>query len=152
MLMTVCRRYSRDEAMASDLLQETLIRVFSNLSRYKPTGSFEGWMRTIAVRCALQWLEKSSFKREEAVEEFPQEEGTEPAVYNQLGMEAIIQLVQELPDGFRAVFNLNIIEGYNHKEIGEMLNITESSSRSQLTRARRILQKKINDLKKVRSY
>ena len=70
MLMTVCRRYSRDEAMANDLLQETLIRIFSNISRYKPTGSFEGWMRTIAIRCALQWLEKSSFKREEAVEEF----------------------------------------------------------------------------------
>lgn len=151
MLMTVCRRYARDEAMAKDVLQEALIRIFKNIGRYQPTGSFEAWMRRIAVRCALQWLEKSHFRREQTTENFDDDRPIDPAVYQQLATENIIKLVQELPDGFRTVFNLNIIEGYSHKEIAELLNITESSSRSQLLRARRLLQKKLTDSLKVRS-
>ncbi len=151
MLMTTCRRYARDEAMAKDVLQETLIRIFGNISKYRPIGSFEAWMRRIAVRCSLQWLEKSHFRRESPTEKFDKDQMMEPAIYNQLATENIIKAVQELPDGFRTVFNLNVIEGYSHKEIAELLNITESSSRSQLLRARRLLQKKLTDSQKVRS-
>ena len=143
MLLTVCRRYARDEAMAKDVLQETLIRIFQNIGKYKPTGSFEGWMRRIAVRRSLQWLEKSHFKHEIHAEIMPDEETTVPEIYLKMGAEDILKLLNELPTGFRTVFNLFVVEGYNHKEIGELLNITENTSRSQLTRARKAMQKKL---------
>lgn len=146
MLIAVCKRYVRDESMAKDVLQETLIRIFSNIHKYRNTGSFEGWMKKIAVRCSLTWLDKTHFKRETGLTEFHLNESIQPDVYNYLGVEKIQQLIQELPPGFRAVFNLNVIEGYSHKEIGELLNITESASRSQLTRAKRQLQKKLNSI------
>jgi RNA polymerase sigma-70 factor (ECF subfamily) len=152
MLMTVCRRYARDEAMAKDVLQETLIRIFQNIGKYEHTGSFEGWMRRIAVRRSLQWLEKSSFQHELQPVAMPDEKLIEPTIYSQLGAEEIMALLKELPDGFRAVFNLNIIEGYTHKEIAELLGITESTSRSQLTRARKLLQEKLIQLKKTSRY
>lgn len=144
MLMTVCRRYARDDAMAKDVLQESFIRIFKYIGDYKPTGSFEAWMRRIAVRSALQWIEKGYFKREASTEELPDERLSEPDVYHYLGTEVILQKIQELPEGYRTIFNLNIIEGYSHKEIAALLNITENTSRSQLVRARRLLQQKLN--------
>ena len=152
MLLTVCRRYARDEAMAKDVLQETLIRIFQHIGKYEATGSFEGWMRRIAVRRSLQWLEKSSFRHELQPVEMPGKDFIEPEVYSRLGVEEIMSLLKELPDGFRAVFNLNVVEGYSHKEVAELLNITESTSRSQLTRARKLLQEKLNRSKKTSRY
>lgn len=146
MLLSVCRRYIRDEAMAKDVLQETFIRIFQNIDKYKPTGSFEAWMRQIALRRSLQWLEKSCFKNEVQPLEMPDSEEVVPEVYSNLGAEEIMNAVRELPTGFRAVFNLAIVEGYNHKEIAKLLNISESTSRSQLVRARKLLQKKIQSL------
>ena len=142
MLMTVCRRYVLDQSSAKDVLQESFIRIFSNINSYKATGSFEAWMRTITIRCALRWLKKRASKKETMITEINDTKIIEPAIFAQMGEEEIIKLVQGLPEGFRAVFNLNIIEGYSHKEIAKLLNITESTSRSQLTRARRMLQKK----------
>ena len=144
MLMVVCKRYVRDESTAKDVLQETLIRIFRSIEKYQATGSFEGWMRKIAVRCSLQWLEKNKSRREVQVVDMNIEEPTNPQEYDNLSIEEIVRLIEELPEGYRMVFNLNIIEGYDHKEIAELLNISESSSRSQLVRARRLLQKKIN--------
>lgn len=142
MLMSVCRRYVRDEPSAKDVLQESLIRIFKYIDGYKNTGSFEGWMRKITVRCALGYLDRKDVRRESAVANINSDETTEPLALDNLAVEDIISLVQELPPGFRSVFNLNVIEGYNHREIGEMLGITESASRSQLTRARQLLQRK----------
>ncbi|MBK9013348.1 MAG: RNA polymerase sigma factor [Saprospiraceae bacterium] len=148
MLLSVCRRYARDEAMAKDILQETLLRIFSNIDKYEPTGSFEAWMRRIAVRRSLQWLEKSCFQHEKQPDEMPDYQALEPDVYQQLGTEEIIQLVMGLPPGYRAVFNLFVVEGYNHQEIAELLGISENTSRSQLARARQLLQQKLLRLKK----
>lgn len=141
-LMTVCRRYISDQSAAKDVLQESFIRIFSNINQYKPTGSFEAWMRTITIRCALASLKKRAAKRETVIAEINDTKGIEPAIYAQLETEAIIELIQTLPEHFRAVFNLNIIEGYSHKEIAKLLNIKESTSRAQLTRARKLLQQK----------
>ncbi|MEO1262306.1 MAG: RNA polymerase sigma factor [Bacteroidota bacterium] len=152
MLLSVCRRYARDEAMAKDVLQETLIRIFQNIEKYEHTGSFEAWMRRIAVRRSLQWLEKSSFQNELQPVELPDADFVEPAIYGRLGAEEIMSLLQELPEGFRTVFNLNVVEGYAHAEIAELLNITESTSRSQLARARKILKEKLLQLKKTSRY
>ena len=150
-LMAICRRYAKDDPSAKDVLQEALIRIFSNIGKYQMTGSFEGWMKKITVRCALTWLDKSYFQKEKALMDFHINESIQPDVYDYLGVEEIQKSIDELPLGFRTVFNLNVIEGFSHKEIGEILQITESASRSQLTRARRLLQEKIN-LKKIKQY
>lgn len=148
MLLTVCRRYARDESMAKDVLQETLIRIFQNIGKYRDSGSFEAWMRKIAVRRSLQWLEKSHFRYEIHAEVVPDREINVPEIYHQLGAEEIMNLIGELPSGFRTVFNLYVVEGYSHKEIGDLLNITENTSRSQLARARKVLQQKLTNPKK----
>ncbi len=152
MLMSVCLRYARDEAMAQDVLQETLIRIFKNIDRFEPTGSFEAWMRRIAVRRSLQWIEKSSFQHELQPAEMPDIDSMEPAIYSQLGAEEIMALLKELPEGFRTIFNLSVIEGFTHQEIAGLLDISESTSRSQLTRARKLLQEKIIQQKKTYRY
>ena len=146
MLMSVCRRYVKDEPTAKDILQESLIRIFKNIDGYKSIGSFEGWIRKITVRCALGYLDKKHVRRESSVADINTDETTLPLALDNLGVEDIIKLVQDLPPGFRSVFNLNAIEGYNHREISEMLGITESASRSQLTRARQLLRKKYTEI------
>ncbi len=152
MLLSVCRRYARDEAMAKDVLQETLIRIFENITSYEDTGSFEAWMRKIAVRRSLQWLEKSSFRHELQPLEMPDKGSYEPEIYSKLNVEEIMRLLNELPVGFRTVFNLFAVEGFSHQEIAQLLGTTESTSRSQLTRARKLLQEKILELKKRSRY
>ncbi len=139
LLLTTCRRYARDEAMAYDMLQETLILIFKNLHKYRPIGPFEGWIRRIAINCSLQWIAKSCYKREQSVIEFYEKETSEPLIFSQLGQEEIIKCIQQLPDGYRTVLNLYIVEGYSHKEISELLNISVGTSRSQLLRAKKSL-------------
>lgn len=144
MLMSACRRYIKDESAVKDVLQETFIRIFTKIKKYEPIGPFENWMRRIAVRCAFTWLDKTKIKKEIELTHQHLNGSIEPEVYHYLGFEEINRLVDELPVGYRTVFNLNVVEGYPHKEIAELLEITESASRSQLTRAKRMLQKKIN--------
>lgn len=146
MLMVVCLRYVKEESNAKDVLQETLIRIFRNIEKYKATGSFEGWMKKIAVRCSLNWLEKNKARREVFAVDMNIDEPSQPEPLDNLTVEQITKLIDELPAGYQTVFNLNVVEGYDHKEIAELLNITESASRSQLVRARRLLQKKIKSL------
>ncbi len=146
MLMTICLRYAPDRPAAKDILQESFIAIFRNIDNYKPTGSFEGWIRQITVRSALRWLRDKKQKEEAMVVNFSEHEEQSPEIYSQLKMEELVGLIQQLPAGFRTVFNLNVIEGYAHKEIANMLDITESASRSQLSRARKILQQKWNAL------
>lgn len=146
-MMGVCLRYSNDRETARDLLQEGFVKIFMNIEAYSGTGSFEGWMRRIFVNCALEYLRKSDVLRE-ASDLDNSAELTEPdaSVVEQLSAQDLMGLIQRLPAGFRAVFNLFAIEGYSHKEIGEMLHITESTSRSQYTRARQLLQRLVKDL------
>lgn len=153
MLMTVCRRYVVDQATAKDVLQESFIRIFKYIRNFEPGGSFEAWMRKITVRCSLDWLNKRHLKFETVfLDDFPQE-SNEPIIYGQFEIEEIITLIQELSPALRSVFNLNVIEGYSHIEIAEMLQISESTSRANLARARKILQHKLNhdNLKKSKS-
>jgi len=136
-LLSVARRYVPDQATAKDILQESLIRIFANID----TGSFEGWMRTITVRCALAHLRKAHRAYEVEMNPTTSDPRVDPSVFDSMGMEELIGLIQQLPDGFRSVFNLREIEGHTHAEIAEILGITESTSRSQLTRAKKILGK-----------
>lgn len=146
-MMGVCLRYVSDRETARDLLQDGFVKVFTNINAYSGVGSFEGWMRKIFVNCALEYLRKSDVLRE-ATDLDNTSELVQPdsSVISDLSAAELMKLVQELPAGFRTVFNMFAIEGYSHKEISEMLNITESTSRSQFTRARQLLQRRINAL------
>lgn len=141
-LKTVCRTYAHDDSSAKDILQEAFIIIFTKIENYKPTGSFEGWMRTITVNCALNWLRKKKLiKKTDMVA--VREDLIAPKVYHDLSKEDVIKILQELSDVQRTVFALNVLEGYSHKEIAEELGIKEATSRSHFLRARKKLQEKI---------
>ena len=121
--------------------------LYDAYSRKMMGGSFEGWMRKIFVNCALEYLRKSDVLRE-ATDLDNTAELIQPdsSAISDMSAAELMNLVKELPVGFRTVFNMYAIEGYSHKEISEMLNITESTSRSQYTRAKQLLQRRINAL------
>lgn len=150
-MMAVCRRYGRHQSEAEDIMQEGFIKVFLNLDKFTSSGSFEGWVRRIMINTALKYISKKSFQNESLGIESYQLEGRkeDPEVFSKLGVDEMMHLVNSLPDGYRYVFNLYAIEGYSHREISTMLDIEESTSRSQLVKARRILQQKITDLNKL---
>lgn len=143
MLMSVCRRYASNDAYAKDILQESWIKIFKNLAQCQKFDAVEAWMRTIAIRTAYHWNKKKQLHFELNPDEIANSQLLAPDIFSRFDEEEIIQLIQELPNGFRAIFSLNVIEGYSHREIAELLNISESTSRSQLVRARKVLQEKI---------
>ncbi len=148
-MMAVCARYARDNSEAEDWLQEGFIRAFNGLNSFKFNGSFEGWLRKVMVNNALKNLNRPGRKIATVELENFLDPGIEPEVISALTVKEIIHEINELPDGYRAVFNLNVIEGYSHKEIAEKLNITESTSRSQLVKAKRALKVRIVKLLRV---
>lgn len=143
----VCLRYARHASEAQDMLQDGFIKVFDNIGSFKSNGSFEGWVRRIVVNTALNYCRKSSFKQEQIGIEDYQNTVVKSISVSNLGEKELLALIQKLPDGYRMVFNLYVIEGYSHKEIGEMLKVTESTSRSQLAKSRKWKQNELEKLK-----
>lgn len=143
-MYAVCLRYAQNSDDAQDLLQEGFIKVYRNLHRYRGDGSFEGWVRRIFINTSIEFFRKKSVKLSTVSDK---EEGTIPdadiSVLDELAERDIISLIQELAPGYRAVFNLYVIEGYSHKEISQILDISEGTSKSQLARAKSLLQKKV---------
>ncbi len=141
----VCLRYAIDRAMAEDMLQEGFIRVFTHLRSYRSEGSFEGWIRKIITNTALEILRKRNVLKYTVDLEMANEKdsGLYDAV-SRLSNQDLLKHVQELPSGFRTVFNLFAIEGYSHREIAELLQIAEGTSKSQYARAKAWLQNRIN--------
>jgi RNA polymerase sigma factor (sigma-70 family) len=148
-MLAVCLRYTRHEMEAEDILQDAFIKVFDNIAKFEFKGSLEGWIRKIAINTALKNYSKKGFKQEQIGMENPPDMAQEPDIYAHLQEEELLRLVSRLPDGYRLVFNLYAIEGYGHKEIAEMLGIQESTSRSQLVKARKMLQLMVVDLQKI---
>jgi RNA polymerase sigma factor (sigma-70 family) len=142
-LMTVCLRYAADQMDAEDLLMEAFVKVYRYLHQYKFEGSFEGWMRRIAVNTALKKLQKKKVLFEEANPERVTE-AVDANAYTHLSEKEILDLVRRLPDGYRIIFNLFVIEGYSHEEIAGLLHIQPGTSRSQLVKARKLLQQLIH--------
>lgn len=140
MMMTVARRYCRDDHAAKDVLQDSFIRIFRAIDRYQDRGTFVAWLRRIVINSALQVKDKAAYQREQLGLEKVTHPMIAPNVIQQLGEEELIALIQKLPDGFREVFNLYVLEGYAHDEIADILGIAAGTSRSQLTRARQKLQ------------
>lgn len=148
-MFAVCLRYSRDREEAEDLLQEGFITLFSKIDMYSGTGSLEGWMRRIFVNSALMKLRKSDVLRNaEDVAEAARSFHAGDDILAGIGGDEILKLISRMPEGFRVVFNMNVIEGYSHKEIAEALGITEGASRSQLSRGRMWLQDKLKKMEK----
>ena len=148
-MMSVCLRYSKTKMEAEDILQDAFLRVYKYIHQFKFEGSFEGWMRRIVVNTALKSIAKKKINFSEMNDYTDSTASIEPFAYNNLGEDVILKLISQLPDGYRLVFNLNIIEGYSHEEIGNMLKIQASTSRSQLVKARKILQNKILNIQKI---
>jgi RNA polymerase sigma-70 factor (ECF subfamily) len=148
-MMAVCLRYANDAMEAEDMLQDGFIRVFNNIHQFKFEGSFEGWVRRVVVNCALKHLQKKRVQFTEIKDDHSNIKSTEGYAYAHLGEEELMKLISQMPDGYRIVFNLNVIEGYSHEEIAQMLNIQPSTSRSQLVKARKMLQHQILQLQKI---
>jgi RNA polymerase sigma factor (sigma-70 family) len=144
-LYAVCLQYSGNDEEARDILQEGFIKIFENLQHYKFEGSFEGWMRRITVNTALEkYRGRHNLYRVDDIDLIP-EQDAEPDNEDYAGLDAgdLLTIIRELPTKYRMVFNLFAIEGYSHKEIGKMMNISEGTSKSNLSRARAILQRKV---------
>lgn len=139
-MMGVCLRYagSRDEAL--DLLHEAFIKVFQNIAKYKAGTSLVAWIRTIVVNTCIDYYRKNARRRTEDLDSVHTVSIDEPDVLSNLTEREILDAVQQLSPAYRAVFNLYVVEGFSHKEIGDALDITESTSRSNLVKARSKLQ------------
>lgn len=144
-MLSICRRYITDQQFAEDVMIGAFAKVFSKIDQFKFEGSFEGWIRRIMVNESISYLRKE--KRYIYTEEFTadNEQGYENH-HQDLAVEEIQSLIDKLPSGYKIVFVLYAIEGYKHKEIARMLDISESASKTQLFKARKLLQKQITKL------
>ena len=149
-MFPVCIRYVGDRTLAEDVLQEGFITLFTKLKAYKGDGSFEGWARRIFVTTALMSLrKKDALKMSEELDAVKGMKAETTSQIQNIGYKELMELVMSLPPGFRTVFNMYAIEGYSHKEIAETLGITETTSRTQFSRARVWLQNKIQERENV---
>jgi RNA polymerase sigma factor (sigma-70 family) len=143
-MMGVCLRYIPDYDEAQDILQESFIKVFQKIESFEGKGSLDGWIRRIIVNTALDYFRKNKDQRFQL--ELPEDDlamSSEITVMETIQARELLSMIQALPTGFRTVFNLYAVEGYSHKEIAELLGISESTSKSQYARARVHLQKSI---------
>ncbi len=154
-MLGVCMRYCKNRIDAEDVMQDGFIKVFSQIHKFRHEGSFEGWIKRIMIHSAIDNYQ-SNMKRsfhEEASEmarttdlvENPGQDDDLPDEMN-IPHHKLMEMIQELPDGYRMVFNLYAIENFNHKEIASLLGITENTSKTQLLKARKALRKKIEAL------
>ncbi|MFD2099396.1 RNA polymerase sigma factor [Flagellimonas iocasae] len=142
-MLSVCRQYVKDLHFAEDVMVNGFIKVFKNLGSFQHKGSFEGWIRTIMVRESISFLRKRQFV---VYDDEIFDAQHEQSIYNEglLDVEYVQQLIDALPEGYKTVFLLYAVEGYNHQEIAKMLEITEGTSKSQLFKARKMLQENLS--------
>lgn len=147
-LFSICLKYSRNYAEAEDNLQDSFITIFKKINQYKNKGSFEGWLKRITINTALQRY------RSQGVFEIVNEENIkdntiaiEDEDEDDISIDYLLKIIQELPDRYRLVFNLYVLDGYSHKDISKMLEINLGTSKSNLARARQALKNKIIEYK-----
>ncbi len=143
----ICLRFAKSQTEAEDILQDGFIKVFIHLKKYQNKGSLEGWIRKTVINTAINFYRKNLKSNLEIdIEEIEISTKNQTSALDKLSTDELLDVIRNLPDGYRIIFNLNVIEGYTHKEIGKMLNISENTSKSQLSRARHALQKKLKNL------
>ncbi|MFT4521390.1 MAG: RNA polymerase sigma factor (sigma-70 family) [Bacteroidia bacterium] len=143
-MYAVCLRYTKHNDDAKDVLQDAFIRIYKNLKQFRFSGSFEGWCRRIVVNTAIERIRKNGRLAEDSLELAP-ETSVKAESFEQLKYDDLMTLIRTLPDGYRTVFNMYVIEGYSHKEIAEELQVSESTSKTQLYKARLTLQQKLGN-------
>lgn len=139
----VCLRYANHTEDAEDILQEGFIKVYRNISRFRGDGSFEGWIRRIFVNTAIEHYRKTAHMHPVTEQQEQNVTDREWTAFDKMAAKDLVRLIQTLSPGYRTVFNLYVVEGYTHKEIADMMGISEGTSKSQLARAKAILQEKI---------
>jgi RNA polymerase sigma-70 factor (ECF subfamily) len=147
-MLAVCMRYAKDRMEAEDVLQMGYVKIFQKISAYRNEGSLEGWIRRIMVNTAIESYRKnlrslSIVTMETVYEQAALSPDSYRDDFSSLGLQDLMKVIQKLANGYRMVFNMYVIEGYSHKEIAETLGISEGASKSQLSRARAILQQEI---------
>jgi RNA polymerase sigma factor (sigma-70 family) len=152
-LLGVCMRYADDDDEAKDILQNGFIKVFKSVENYKGDGSFEGWVKRIVINTAIDNYRRKKVKPVVVDSELTdrlgsnmEEEVEDDSIYQQIPIKAVLDAVQDLSPAYRTVFNLYVLEGYNHNEIAEMLTISVGTSKSNLSKARLNLRKMLKPL------
>ena len=155
-MLAVCLRYAQSNDEAEDILSEGFMKVFSSIGSYRNEGSFEGWMKRIMINHALNQFRKN--RKSPFLEDIDTINETEISVdenpvsdHSPVSAEVLTKLIQQLPRGYQMVFNLYVFEEYSHKEIADMLQISESTSKTQLLKARKMLRKRLYDLNLVKN-
>lgn len=144
-MLSVCRYYIKDLQHAEDVMLNGFFKAFTNINQFQDKGSFEGWLRKIMVRESISFLrQKKGF--EFSIEESNYEVEYQNDIYDKINVAEIQELIDSLPEGYKVVFIMYAIEGYKHHEIAKLLDISEGTSKSQLSKARKLLQKKIKEL------
>jgi RNA polymerase sigma-70 factor, ECF subfamily len=151
-MLGVCMRYARDHDEAEDIMQEAFLKIFQNIASFRNEGSFEGWMKRVMINHALNHYRRQ--KKQPFLEDIDSISETDildrdeqPLLPAPVSAEQLTTLIQLLPPGYRMVFNMYVFEEFSHKEISRELNISENTSKTQLLKARRMLRKRITDLK-----
>lgn len=150
-MLGVCRRYLKSDDLAEEVMLSGFLKIFTHLADFKSEGSFEGWMRRIMINESISQLRKD--KKLKFISESEIENMVEYSTSMDTALEAadIQKLIDGLPDGYKTVFVLYVVEGYKHSEIAELLQISENTSKSQLFKARKLLQNKLNE-QNIRYY
>ncbi len=143
LMLGLCRRYIKGEMEAEDVMIKGFMKVFTKINLFEGKGSFEGWMKRIMINEALGYIRKNKAMYLEIEIEAADKEPDFNKLFTELETNDLLKMVNELPSGYRTIFNLYAIEGYSHKEISELLGINENTSKSQLSRARMNLRKKL---------
>ena len=148
-MLSVCRQYIKDIHYAEDVMITGFMKMFTNLKKFEHKGSFEGWIKRIMIHECIDYLrvKKNSFNHKDIDDVVYSEEEGDYEMEGDFSIDDIQLLIDNLPDGYKIVFNLYSIEGYKHNEIAELLNISEGTSKSQLSHARKMLQTQIITLK-----
>lgn len=152
LLYGICLRYAKNKMEAEDVLQDVFVKVYNNIHTYHNDGSFEGWLRRIAVNTSItQYRKNLKHAFQEDVEEIVRSKN-DPLEYEDLEFtaEELMTCIEKLPSGYKTVFNLYVIEGFMHKEIADMLDIDVNTSKSQLSRAKTYLQRELAEISKIK--
>jgi RNA polymerase sigma-70 factor (ECF subfamily) len=150
-MLSICMRYSNDKSEAEDILHDSFIKIYLNIKKFRSDGSFEGWIKRIVINTALYHIRnKLDLKRFQNFNDIKETEiidsnndNNETEIEYEFSERELLAMIQELPDGYRAVFNMYVFEKYKHKDIAEKLSISENTSKSQLRKARILLKSKI---------
>jgi RNA polymerase sigma factor (sigma-70 family) len=152
LFLGICIRYVKNRDEAEDVLQEGFIKIFRNIKEYKAFGSFEGWMKKIIINTSITHINRNLKHQYHSDIDDIKEISVEEEYFEECDFtgEELLNVIQSLSDGYKTVFNLYAIEGYKHKEIAEMLNIDVNTSKSQYSRAKKIIQNKLEELKEIK--